>query len=49
MHGKKPTEAERKILESYGLDTYKWLVQKHSNDIMQIINRETSEEKVIKI
>ena len=49
MHGKKPTEAERKILKSHGLDTYTWLVQKHTDWEMQLINNVTREEKIITI
>ena len=47
MQGKKPTYEQRKFLQSKGLDTYKWLVQKDSTEWMQLINKETNE--VIKV
>lgn len=49
MQGKKPTYEERKILMKKGIDTYAWLVQKHTNREMQLVNRETREVKVIEI
>ena len=47
MSGRKPTRQERKILESAGYDTYKWLVQMHNNDFLRIVNKETKEEAKI--
>lgn len=47
MQGKKPTYQERKILEANGYDPMEWLIQKNAVDFIQIVNRETKEEKVI--
>jgi hypothetical protein len=47
MKGRKPTREERKTINDAGLDTWIWLVQKNTNDIMQVINKETGEEKII--
>ncbi len=47
MKGKKPTYEERKIIAAEGLDTYKWLVQKSTSSFMQIVNKETGEERTI--
>lgn len=49
MQGKKPTYEERKILDEFGIDTYTWLVQKHTDWEMQLINKVTREEKTITI
>lgn len=43
MQGKKPTYEERKILEKNDLDTYEWLVQKHSTEFLQLVNKESGE------
>lgn len=45
MKGKKATFEQRKILKQYNLDTYKWLVQKDASDFMQVVNKETREER----
>jgi len=47
MHGRKPTRAEWKIFEFYKLDSRDWFVQKATDTYLQIVNRETGEEKVI--
>jgi len=47
MKGKKPTYTERKILSSKGMDTYEWLVQKSTPKYLQVVNRNTNEERVI--
>ena len=39
-HGRKPTRAERDIIEKVGLDTYEWLVQKHTTDQLFLINKD---------
>lgn len=49
MQGKKLTYEERKILDEFGIDTYTWLVQKHTDWEMQLINKVTREEKIITI
>ena len=43
MQGKKPTYEERKILEKNDLDTYEWLVQKHSTEFLKLVNKESGE------
>ena len=47
MNGKKPTYAERKILERNGLNALEWLVQKNSPTFMQLVNRESGEVRKI--
>lgn len=47
MTGKKPSYQQRKELAKYGIDTYKWLVQKATSEIFQIVNKETHEVKII--
>lgn len=47
MKGKKPTYDERKFLIKNNLDTNAWLVQKSTPSFMQIIHRETKEERVL--
>lgn len=47
ISGRKPTREERKIIANAGLDTYTWLVQKNTNNEMQVINKSTGEIKVI--
>ena len=40
MKGKKPTYEERKLIERAGLDTYQWLIQKHTSEIIQVVNKD---------
>lgn len=49
MKGRKATREERKIISAAGLDTYAWLVQKHTVDFMQLINKNTGEVRRIEI
>lgn len=44
MKGKKPTYEERKLISKAGLDTYEWLVQKHTSTIIQLVNRNDDKE-----
>jgi hypothetical protein len=48
MNGRKATREERKILSKSGYDTMMWLVQKNTPEFIQIVHRDTKEEKVIK-
>lgn len=48
MRGKKPTYNQKKFLRSKGLDPYNWLVQKDTQEFMQIKNRYSEKESVIK-
>lgn len=47
MKGKKPTYDERKYLVKNNLSTTDWLVQKSTPTFLQIIHRETKEERVL--
>lgn len=47
MQAKKPTREERRIIEHNKLDPRKWYVQKSSSTILQIVNTETKEVKVL--
>ena len=47
MHGRKPVRTEWKIFEYYKLDSREWFVQKATDTYLQIVNRETKEEKII--
>ncbi len=47
MNGRKPTREERKIIEKANLNTWTHLVQKNTNDIMQVIDKETGKETII--
>lgn len=47
--GRKPTREERKIIAKANLDTYEWLVQKHTTTELQIISRKSSEIKIISL
>ena len=47
--GAKPTREERRIIANAGLDTYEWLVQKHTSTVMTIINKNTGEIKEIEL
>lgn len=49
IRGTKPTREERKIIENAGLDTYEWLVQKHTSKIMVLIHRTSGKIKEIEI
>lgn len=49
IRGIKPTREERKILIKNDIDTYEWLIQKHTSTEIQIIHKETGEVKVIKL
>ena len=48
MKGKKPTYNQKKFLRSKGLDPYNWLVQKNTLEYMQVVNRYSGKERVIK-
>lgn len=48
-HGKRPTTAEKIILEEHGFDREMWLVVKHTPDFMTVQNRETGEIKNINL
>ena len=45
MQGRKPIRAEWKIFEHYKLDSRDWLVQKSTNSFLQIVHKQTGEEK----
>lgn len=47
MKGKRPTRNQRLVLEKNGLDTYKWLVQKDTPTMMQVIHTDTKEIKTL--
>lgn len=47
MQGRNPIRSEWKIFEHNGLNSREWLVQKATNQFLQIINRTTGEEKKI--
>ncbi len=49
MQGRNPIRSEWKIFEYNGLDSREWLVQKATNQYLQIISRTTKEEKTIPI
>ena len=49
MQGRKPTRTEWKIFEQNGLDSREWLVQKATNDYLQIIHKTSGEETTIPI
>ena len=44
MKGKKPTYEERKLISQAGLDTYEWLVQKNTSEIVQLVKRDDDKE-----
>lgn len=46
---RKPTREERKILIENNLDTYKWLVRKHTSTFIELINVDTGEIKTIQL
>ena len=47
IKGKKATREERKVITKHGLDSFEWLVQKNTIDYLQVVNRETKEERVL--
>lgn len=47
MKGKRPTRNQRLILKQNKLDTYKWLVQKDTPVLMQVVHIDTKEEKIL--
>ncbi len=49
ISGHKPTYEERKILMKEGLDTYVWLVKKHTSNFIELVHKETGEIKVVKL
>ena len=49
MQGRKPMRAEWKIFEQNGLDSREWLVQKATNEYLQIVNKQSGKEEVIYI
>lgn len=49
MQGRKPIRSEWKLFEKIGLDSREWLVQKVTPEYLQILNKESGEERVIYI
>lgn len=49
MQGRKPYREEWKIFKHNGLDSREWLVQKVTSDTLQIVHKQSGEEKVIPI
>lgn len=47
MQGRKPTRTEWKIFEHNNLDSREWLVQKATNEYLQIVNKQSGKEEVI--
>jgi hypothetical protein len=47
MQGRKPYREEWKYFEDAGLDSREWLVQKATNEILQIVNKESGVQKLI--
>lgn len=47
--GRKPTAAERKLLELNNLDTRQWLVITHEPVRMLVRNKSTQEERVLSL
>ena len=47
LKGKKASYYQRKYMAKIGYDSHIWLVQKDTPDMMQIVNKDTGEEKVI--
>ena len=47
MKGKKASYYQRKYMASIGYDSFVWLVQKDTPDMMQLVNKETGEVRVI--
>lgn len=43
MKGKNPTRAQRNYITSRGLDSRQWLVQKDTQDMMQVVDRVSGE------
>ena len=39
-HGKKPTYAQRKMIEKWGLDSHDWLVVKDTPGAMTVVHRD---------
>lgn len=39
MHGKRPTLAQRKLIEKFKLNSDNWLIQKDTPEFMQIVHR----------
>ena len=48
MNGKKPTRAQRRIIEAYRLNTHNWLVQKDTSEILQLVHRYTNTVRILK-
>lgn len=48
MRGKKPTYRHKKFLRENRLDPYNWLVQKDTLEFMQVVNRYSGKERIIK-
>lgn len=49
MQGRKPTRSEWKIFERRGLDSRDYLVQKATNNYLQVVNKATGKELTIRI
>lgn len=49
MQGRKPYREEWKIFEQNNLDSREWLVQKVTPDNLQIVHKQSGEEKVIPV
>lgn len=47
MKSKKPNRTQRQFLQSLGLDTRLWYVQKDTPTMMQLENQQTNEVKII--
>ena len=46
-HGKKPTVAQRKLIQSHGHDPAMWLVVKDTPDVLELVHRYFEQRKVI--
>ena len=47
MKGKKPTRDQRYILTKHNLDTHEWLVQKNTQEHLQVVHKTTNEIRVL--
>lgn len=46
-NGKKPTVAQRKFIEGYGLNAENWLVAKDTSESMVLLHRFTDSIKIL--
>ena len=46
-HGKKPTREQRKLMQTWGLDSNNWLVVKDTPEVMLVVHRHVNRTREV--